>query len=214
VSLEQRHDDFYKLLRQASAITELRYLDASGKEQLRFSRLSRNVLESGADASREAKFREAKARKTHFSAVYFRNEYEPYMTIAVAERGPDGGVTVAEVDLWLILDVVARIRVGDAGYAYAVDARGRLIVHPDISLVLQKTELSSLPHIQTALVSPPSAGEERQEATVARDLHGRQVLTAYEVIDPRDGTSLWSSPSSGPLRPSTPLCGGRPCSCW
>ena len=184
VPFEQRRDDFYKLLRQVSAITELSYLDASGKEQLRFSRLATNVLGSGVDASREAKFHEARSRQTHFSAVYFRNEYEPYMTMAVAERGPDGGVTVAEVDLRLILDVVARLRVGDAGYAYVVDARGRLIVHPDISLVLQKTDLSSLSHIQAALAGPALPVEERQEATIARDLHGRQVLTAYEVIDP------------------------------
>jgi signal transduction histidine kinase len=184
VPLEQRHDDYYRLLHQVSAITELSYLDASGREQLRCSRLSRNVVQSGADASHEAKFLEAKSRKTYFSAVYFRNEYEPYMTIAVAERGPDGGVTVAEVDLRLILDVVSRIRVGEAGYAYAVDAHGRLIVHPDISLVLQKMDLSSLPHIQAALGGLASAGEERQETTIARDLRGRQVLTTYEVIDP------------------------------
>jgi signal transduction histidine kinase len=184
VPLDQRRDDYYKLLRQVSAITELSYLDASGQEQLRFSRLSRNVVGSGVDASRETKFLEAKSRQTYFSAVYFRNEYEPYMTIAAAEREPDGGVTVAEVDLRLILDVVLRIRVGNAGYAYAVDARGRLIVHPDISLVLQKTDLSSLSHIQAALAGLAIPGEERQETTIARDLHGRQVLTTYEVIDP------------------------------
>jgi signal transduction histidine kinase len=184
VPLEQRRDDFYKLLRQVSAITELRYLDAAGKEQLRLSRLSRNVLGSGADASRAAPFLEAKSRQTYFSAVYFRNEYEPYMTMAVAERWSDGGVTVAEVDLRLILDVVSRIRVGDAGYAYAVDGRGRLIVHPDISLVLQQTALASLPHIQAVLGGATNVGEERQEATIARDLHGRQVLTAHDVIDP------------------------------
>ena len=158
--------------------------DASGREQLRFSRLSRNVVGSGADASRETKFLEAKSRQAYFSPVYFRNEYEPYMTIAVAERGLDGGVTVAELDLRLILDVVSRIRVGDAGYAYAVDARGRLIVHPDISLVLQKTDLSSLAHIQAALAGLAMPGEERPETSIARDRHGRQVLTTYEVIDP------------------------------
>jgi signal transduction histidine kinase len=91
---------------------------------------------------------------------------------------------VAQVDLRLILDVVSRIRVGEAGYAYAVYARGRLIVHPDISLVLQKTDMSSMPHIQAALAGLAIAGEERQETTIARDLRGRQVLTTYEVIDP------------------------------
>src|SRR5262245_40288579 len=84
VPVDQRSDDYYKLLRQVSAITEISYLDASGQEQLRVSRFSRNVVGSGVDASREAKFLEAKLRKTYFSPVYFRHEYEPYMTIAVA----------------------------------------------------------------------------------------------------------------------------------
>src|SRR5262245_31469133 len=54
--VDQRYDAYYKLLRQVSAITEVSYLDAAGMEQLRFSRLARNVLGNGADASQEAKF--------------------------------------------------------------------------------------------------------------------------------------------------------------
>ena len=57
------------------------------------------------------------------------------MTVAVALNEPAPEVTVAEVNLKGIWDVVSQIRVGVAGYAYVVDAEGRLIAHPDISMV-------------------------------------------------------------------------------
>src|SRR5262249_13439037 len=45
----QRLNDYLRLLRQVPAAIELHYLDAAGREQLRVSRISRNVVGSGAD---------------------------------------------------------------------------------------------------------------------------------------------------------------------
>ncbi len=181
-ALDQRRFDYLRLLRQGPAITEISHLDSSGKEQLRVSRLAMDVAASGADLSREPKFIEAKAGRTYFSPVYFRKESEPYMTIAMAGSGQDAGVTVAEVNLKFIWEVVSQLKIGKAGFAYVVDSRGTLIAHPDISLVLQKRDLSSFPQVQAARAEAPRRGEERDEATVARDLQGRQVLTAHAGI--------------------------------
>ena len=168
-----------RLLRQAPVITEVSYLNGLGQEELRISRLAMNVIGSGTDYSQDPKFTEPLKGKTYFSPVYFRNESEPYMTIGIAESstGTSGGVSVAEVNLKFIWDVVSQIKVGQAGYAYVADADGRSIAHPDISLVLQRTDLSSLPQVQSARTS----GE---AATIAHDLKGRQVLTAREAVDP------------------------------
>ena len=62
----------------------------------------------------------------------------------------DAGVSVAEVNLKFIWDVVSQIKVGERGQAYVVDAQGRLIAHPDISLVLRNTDLSGLAQVQAA----------------------------------------------------------------
>jgi signal transduction histidine kinase/CheY-like chemotaxis protein len=179
VSADQRRSDYLRLLRQAPAITEVSYLNGLGQEELRISRLAMNVIGSGTDYSHDPKFTEPLKGKTYFSPVYFRNESEPYMTIGIAESGTgaSGGVSVAEVNLKFIWDVVSQIKVGQAGYAYVADADGRLIAHPDISLVLQRTDLSSLPQVQAARTN----GE---AATIAHDLKGRQVLTAREAVDP------------------------------
>ena len=182
-SVDQRRVDSLRLLRQVPAITEISHLDPSGKEQLRVSRLAMDVVGSQADFSREPKFLEAKAGKIYFSPVYFRKESEPYITISLAGLGEDAGVTVAEVNLKFIWDVVSQIRVGKAGHAYVVDSLGRLIAHPDISLVLKKTDLSALPQVRAAGAGPASSSE-REEMALARDLAGRRVLTAYGTIAP------------------------------
>jgi len=59
------------------------------------------------------------------------------MRIAVAGNLPAAGVAIAEVNLKLIWDVIAAIRIGETGYAIVVDDSGHLIAHPDISLVLR-----------------------------------------------------------------------------
>jgi hypothetical protein len=59
--------------------------------------------------------------------------FEAYMTLSVAGARRDAGVTIAEVNLKLISDLVTRMKVGEHGVAYVVDAEGRVILHPDIS---------------------------------------------------------------------------------
>ncbi len=184
VSLEQRRGDLLRLLRQAPSLTEVSYLDPAGREQMRVSRLAPNVSESSVDYSRDAKFLDAKSGKTYFSRVYFRGESEPYMTIGIADRGPNSGVTVAEVNLKFIWDVVLGIKIGDEGYAYVVDPHGQLVAHPDISLVLQKTDLSALPQVRSALEASRPAPGDFEEATIAPNFQGRQVLITHAEISP------------------------------
>src|SRR5207244_3387361 len=147
-TIDQRRFDGLRLLRQVPAITELSQLDASGREQLRVSRLAMDVVGSQSDFSKEPKFVEAVAHKVYYGPVYFRRESEPYMTLALAGTRRDAGVSVAEVNLKLIWDVVSQIKVGQRGQAYVVDSQGRLIAHPDISLVLRNTDLSRLAQVQ------------------------------------------------------------------
>ncbi len=176
---EQRRFDFIRLLRQAPPITELAYIDGDGKEQLRISRVEMDVVGSGVDRSGEAVFATTKAEGSWRGPVYFHKESEPYMTIAAAERGRDGGVTVAEVNLKFIWDVVSGIEVGQTGRAYVVDAGGRLIAHPDISLVLRQTDLAGLPQVAAALAGGPT-----DAPTAAPDPEGREALSTYAPVAP------------------------------
>ncbi len=190
-AMEQRRADYFRLFRQEPPITEVSYLDAEGHEQLRVSRLAMDVVASGTDFSNEPRFREPKAGRTYFSLVYFRKESEPYMTIALAGSGKGAGVTVAEVNLKFIWDVVSQIKIGKAGHAYVVDSHGHLIAHPDISLVLKKTDLSKLAQVRAAVGAAASG---MRMPSIARDLDGRQVLSASAPIAPLGWAVLIEQP--------------------
>ncbi|HUL88078.1 MAG TPA: GAF domain-containing protein [Pseudolabrys sp.] len=198
-TIEQRRFDALRLLRQVPAITELSQVDASGKEQLRVSRLAMDVVGSGLDLSKEPKFAEAVKNKVYYGPVYFRRESEPYMTLSLAGTRRDAGVSIAEVNLKLIWDVVSKIKVGEHGQAYVVDSRGRLIAHPDISLVLRNTDMTRLAQIQAA--QKGATGTSAEEIQTATDIQGRQVLTAFAPVVPLGWTVFVELPVEEAYQP-------------
>jgi signal transduction histidine kinase len=176
---DERRIEFLKLIRQVPAVTDIAQIDSTGREQLLASRLAMDVVGSLRDRSEEPAFKAARPGQTYFGPVYFRKETEPYMTIAVKAGGEAGSVTLAEVNLKFIWDVVSRIRIGEKGKAYVVDDTGHLVADPDIGLVLKKTDLSALDHVKAAL-----AGGTAELARLAKDVSGNEVLTAFARIDP------------------------------
>jgi len=178
-SLEQRRLEFLKLLRMVPDVTDVAQIDARGREQLSVSRLKMDELEKYPDRSQTPAFKNARAGQTWFGPVYFRKETEPYMSIAV-RSGDSGPVTVAEVNLKFMWDVITRIRIGQKGKAYVVDGTGYLIADPDIGLVLRKTDLSGLEQVKAAF----APGADDSLAMLAKDPAGKEVLTAYAPIEP------------------------------
>jgi signal transduction histidine kinase len=179
-NLQEWRFDAVRVLRQMPAITELAQLDASGREQARTSRLAVDEFGSQKDFSREPAFVEAVANKVYYGPVYFRQESEPYMILAMAGARRDYGVIVAQVNLKFIWDVISEIKVGKRGQGYVVDAQGRLIAHPDISLVLQNTDLSQLAQVLAARAQRFAVPPEDQP--VSHDIQGREVLTTHAKV--------------------------------
>ena len=180
--LDQRRFDYLRLLRQAPAVTEIAFIDPQGREQVKASRLAMDVIGSGVDRSAEEATRIAREKRRYLGPVYFRKESEPYMTMAIAGGGRQSGIAVAEVNLKFIWDVISRIQAGRAGIAYAVDERGLLIAHPDIGLVLRKTDLSGLAQVKAALAAPANAAFATDIPYLATDRNGRDVLTAHASV--------------------------------
>ncbi|MBI5323234.1 ATP-binding protein [Bradyrhizobium sp.] len=192
-SLENRRFDALRLLRQVPAVTELAQIDSTGKERLRVSRLAMDVIDSGLDLSKEPKFTEAVANKVYYGPIYFRRESEPYMTLSLAGTRKDAGVSIAEVNLKLIWDVVSQIKVGEHGHAYVVGSQGRLIAHPDISLVLRNTDMSKLVQVHAALEEQAAIAKQMEEAAA--------VLQAAQAASGARTTPQAAPPPPPPPRP-------------
>jgi signal transduction histidine kinase len=190
--------ELLKLLKVTPAITELVALDTNGREQLKVSRVRMLLSDDLRDRASAEAFQGARRGKAFFGQVYFIRESEPYMTVAVPiERfaGDVVGVLVAEVNLKYIWEVVSRIKVGQAGYAYVVSREGDLIAHPDISLVLQKRQVKQLSQVQTALAGAPA------RFVAQPNLAGQQVFAAFSTIPELGWAVLLERPAAEAYAP-------------
>jgi adenylate cyclase len=134
---DRRRIDGLRLLQQVPAIVSLSMVDPNGIERVFVSRVSMNRTGYGEDLSADPAIVGARAHKVWYGPVNYRRDSEPYMRIAVAGNRAAAGIVVADINLKLIWDIIARIRIGDTGHALIVDDTGRLVAHPDISLVLR-----------------------------------------------------------------------------
>ncbi len=200
--VDQRRFDFIRLQRQVPAITELTQIDGQGREQLKVSRLAMDAVGSNTDLSKDPRFTEVQDKRVWYSPVYLRKESEPYMSISLARTGRRAGATAAEVNLKLIWDVVSAIKAGEKGYAYVVDRDGRLIAHPDISLVLRNTNMSKLEQVHTALDDlrdgKPLTGA---SARFGKALDGTPVLSSVAAIPALGWLVFVEQPTSEALQP-------------
>ena len=197
--LAERSQDFHRLLERDELVGQLTYLDSTGAERVRTSLLKTDRINRRIDFSGSAEFARARAQRRYFGHVYFQRGSQPHMTISVAEHAPGRGVVVAEIDLRSVPQVIDRARVGTAGYAYAVDARGELVAHPDINLVLRHTSFASLPQVRAALHGPGKAPADA--VTIGRDQNGTKVLSAFHRVNFLDWRVFVEQPLSEAFAP-------------
>jgi signal transduction histidine kinase len=172
-----------RLLIIAPAITEAIAIDTEGKAWVGVSRFT-SVLPRGQKIeSALPAIASAREGKSYFSPVYFYRGSEPYMTIAVPIERYAGrliGVLQVRVNLKYVWDVISKVKVGTAGYAYVIGRNGDLIAHPDISLVLQHHNIKQLSQVRLALQSRMNAGT--PSWTVGQNLAGQQVFSSWTAI--------------------------------
>jgi hypothetical protein len=319
-TLEQRRFDALRLLRQVPAVTQLAFLDASGAERLKVSRVAMDVAGAQTDFSQDPKFSEAVAHMIYYGPVHLlepercesgqadvqetdaidglgiyvtatngqirvvapiqnmpaakagivagdiivaldgapvqgltlgqvvermrgpvntsikltvmRSEHDapiefsvtrdviregtrvgvsrclpvsqpatsrgtPYLTLSLAGTRREAGVSVAEVNLTLVWDVIRQLKIGEHEEAYVLDAQDRVIGHSamfnpvldpqgtlyqgDFSLF--QRDFSSLSQVRAARAADPDASREMIQAG---DINGREVLAASaRIVGPK-----------------------------
>lgn len=176
---EQTRATLQRVLRLAPEITEVAVVGTDGRERVAVSRLATDRLMSGADRSNEEAFKEAGRDRPRFSEVLFQDDSEPHIAVGLALPPSTGGALIADVNLTFVQEVVQGLELEAGGYAFVADAGGLLIAHPDLSLVLRKTDLRSFDHVKRALSRKT---EGREASTVGSSVGGTSVFSAHHPV--------------------------------
>ena len=182
LSDESQYLELLKLLRLAPVIANAAWINDAGRERVRVSRIARDVVGSNRDRTHEPAFHGADGTVAWYGPIFFSRGSEPYVSAAVGDKQRQAGVVIADINLKFVQDVVTAIRAGAAGHAYVVDAQGRLISHPDMSLVLKLTDWSAKPQVAAALASV-GAGMASAQTLIEKNQIGLWTLTGHASID-------------------------------
>jgi adenylate cyclase len=194
---ERRRAEALRLFRQAPAIVSLTLIDHKSLERLYVSRIGLNRIDSRTDRSADPAVTGARSERIWFGDVTYHRGSEPYLTIAVFGNRPSVGAVIAEVNLKLIWDVISAIKVGNTGFAFVLDRPGRLIAHPDISLVLRGAEQAT----SRPFLAIRDAIDQAGVGFATGRADGRDVAAAAAPIAGPDWTVVVAQPMSEAFAP-------------
>jgi class 3 adenylate cyclase/HAMP domain-containing protein len=191
-TVEQRRDAYAQLLGQVSAVAQLSQLDGQGKELLRLSR-TQIALSTGIDLGRDPRFTEAVARGVTYSPAYFSGT-RPLMSISMAHSGFNAGVTLAEIDLNFLSDMLGDAQVGKNSIAFIVDPRGQVLATSAKGPEVAK-DVSALPQVAAMMA------KERVPTESGSDVDGHSMLTAAAAVPKLGWSIFFEQPTSTALAP-------------
>jgi hypothetical protein len=183
--VERRRMDSLLVLRTAPAIMDIAEIDPAGIERLHVSRFRMDEVGSERDFSQDPRFTVAMQGRVYYGPVVLR-EYgtpgaalSPAMTLSLAGASRDLGVSAVEINLEPIQNMISRIKVGQRGQAYVIDAQARLFAHSDAGLVASHPDMRRLVQVEAARAGGAGGGPE-----AGKDIFGRDVLAAYAPVVP------------------------------
>lgn len=195
--LQQRREEFYRLMQVAPAIIDLQAFDAQGGEQLHVSKHVVDRISSGLPAEEPELLQKDALASVRMGKAFFRDGLLPTIRLSAFDGA---GTVVATVDLRLLGDVVARLKSGSGGVAYVVDAHNTLIAHPRATDVLSQIDLSSAEAVVAA------RGSASSEPVLIRglsttDLQQRPVIVTGSAIAGTDWILFMEQQRSEALKP-------------
>lgn len=135
----------FKDSKHQDIINEISLLDSKGRETIRISRSDLFTADDLRERSGTEVFIVPSInRETYYSPVYFDEESgNPLLTISIpvidAVTGTVDGVLASEIRLKFIWEMIGDIKIGETGTAYILNDDGRVVAHPDPSVVLRGT---------------------------------------------------------------------------
>ncbi len=179
-----------RLQSQYPYLAVLTLTDTAGNERVKVSATELVLPGSLGSSAQSPDFLAAMRGETYLGDLQFVTGAGQRLPVSVpvfdAARQEVIGVLSAELALRDLLETVGTTRAGQAGYAYIVDDGGRIVAHPDFSLVLAQADASAIPETQDFLAGLQEWQE--PEFSAYDSLAGEPVFGVHAPI----GAPNWS----------------------
>lgn len=191
LGVEDARQEFHRLLKIAPAIHAVRGVGFRGEPILQVSRFEPDEVANTAPLDKP-NTQPPPARG--FSAVAYRNDSEPFVTLRVVPSGNGGlfGYIEADLSLRFVSEVMVNAIPASNAQAYVIDGIGNLIAHSDRSLPLQRLNLRALEHVAAL-----NAGNETLDGLSglrSRNLSGADIVVSGVRIKSANWTAFIEEP--------------------
>ncbi len=166
-----------RLLRSNPAVLAAAHFDARGRVESRVARFAPDALPTDEESLVATWSKDPASTEPYVGRVRFHKDSEPVATFAVRDPRGRAGAVAAEVSLKRVARAVSEFRVGKSGLVYVVDGRGNLIAHPDLNLVLARTNLAGLAHVGAAIAAGSETQPGRPRLIGSVDEKGRPIVS-------------------------------------
>jgi class 3 adenylate cyclase/HAMP domain-containing protein len=188
---ELRRSDYALLLRQVPAVYEIIYVGDDGRERFRMNRTKESGFNQ--DFSRDVGFAET-VRRGQWSGEPRFEGAQAYVYIAVAHPQREDGISVADVSLRFLSDLVTSGLAGKVGSAYVVSQKGELLASSDSSQKLG-SDFSKLSQVAALIGANP------QHRSTGTGIDGQPVLAASKAVPGLKWHVIYEQPLSQALLP-------------
>jgi signal transduction histidine kinase/CheY-like chemotaxis protein len=198
--IEQKRDEFQRLMVLFPAIVEMLQVDADGHEELFVSRNAPDRIGSMQPVPFAGDLGQPDAAGLHFGQPFFRADSEPTLRVVASDHGDARSRTVAVLNLRFLSDVITQLQVGSRGKVFVVDASNHLLAYPGATEVLRHRDLASFAPVRAARAAAAASAETLLDAADAQDFRGNPVIATAVDVKATDWLVFVEQPRSEALQ--------------
>jgi signal transduction histidine kinase len=191
----EKKDLIEKLMREKRSLTDITIADKNGNKAIMISKFSISSFGNQENISDSEEFKIAMTGKSYLCKVHTDEKSIPILNIAlpIGKSGEEtSGVLIAQLSLQEIWNIVSGSKLVTSGQKmYVVDSDGFLISHPDISLVLKKTNL-----LEKSFVNEVIRERKKVEGKLYVDSENKSTLAVGVPIEEKLGWGIFVEESS------------------
>jgi GAF domain-containing protein/HAMP domain-containing protein len=192
VSAETRKTIMESLLGHDPAFRQFVLLNSRGQQLAQVSRASQTMSSQSILQLKGDVIPQTSTGQRYISTVYIDDASgEPLITIAIPVKNVFGdfqGTLIAEVNLKFMWELVDQLQVGETGYAYVVDNKGKLIAFGDTGRVVRGENVGQIFEVKEFIQNPSASTDVTPEVGNYTGLLGATVVGTYVPL----GTPEWA----------------------